>query len=505
MGRNRRQKLNSDRRRRFRSKSPDSKPGRKRAARGRERVKKITRFRRHPLNRMNLGVLVFGGIFVYIIILIVLSSQTTSIAGYEVKLGRLAVRTSSRGVAVRNEKVYYADAAGYINFYARENERVSSGALVYSIDESGTLSEMMDEGRAVNAELGENDLAELKSEISNYRKNFTDRDFSSIYNFKYTLLGTVAKISNASLLAMLNSVSTNAAMGNSLDMGYADTSGILVYSVDGLEGISPAEVCKDTFNEESHAKKQHMENSLVEKGEPAYKLSTDENWSIVVPFDETWTDELKDGDYINVRFLKNGDTSWARMSFLHNEDGDYLQLSFTNSMLTFATDRYIDIELMTNEKKGLKIPNSSLVEREFYVIPKEYLTQGGDSDKNGFLRESYLEDGRLSAEFVEAKVYNETEEGVYIDISVLEPGDTLLMPNSGDKCTVSNRAKLTGVYNMNNGYADFTRVNVLYSNKEYSIVESGTNYGLSVYDHIVLDGGSVHDDDFVFEQRKKTE
>ncbi len=91
---------------------------------------------------MNLGVLVCGVIFVYIIILIVLSTQTTSIAGYEVKLGRLAVRNTVRGVAVRGEKVYYSDADGYINYDVRENERVSSGTFVFSMDESDTLTQI---------------------------------------------------------------------------------------------------------------------------------------------------------------------------------------------------------------------------------------------------------------------------------------------------------------------------------------------------------------------------
>ena len=51
---------------------------------------------------------------------------------------------------------------------------------------------------------------------------------------------------------------------------------------------------------------------------------------------------------------------------------------------------------------------------------------------------------------------------------------------------------------MNKGYADFTQITILYRNREYAIVKSNTDYGLNVYDHIVLDGNSVNDDDFVF-------
>ena len=50
---------------------------------------------------------------------------------------------------------------------------------------------------------------------------------------------------------------------------------------------------------------------------------------------------------------------------------------------------------------------------------------------------------------------------------------------------------------MNKGYADFTKIDVINSNKEYSIVESQSMYDLQVYDYIVLDGDGVNDSDFV--------
>lgn len=55
------------------------------------------------------------------------------------------------------------------------------------------------------------------------------------------------------------------------------------------------------------------------------------------------------------------------------------------------------------------------------------------------------------------------------------------------------------VFIMNKGYADFTAITVLYSNEEYSIVKSNTQYGLSEYDFIVLDAASVNPDDFIYE------
>ena len=51
-----------------------------------------------------------------------------------------------------------------------------------------------------------------------------------------------------------------------------------------------------------------------------------------------------------------------------------------------------------------------------------------------------------------------------------------------------------GVYNVNKGYAVFKQINILYQNEEYSIVETGTAYGITVYDHIALEGDSIKEE-----------
>ena len=89
-------------------------------------------------------------------------------------------------------------------------------------------------------------------------------------------------------------------------------------------------------------------------------------------------------------------------------------------------------------------------------------------------------------------------EGVYyVDESVLKVGDVLYQEDSVETCTVSKQASLTGVYNINKGYADFKQIDILYNNDEYSIVQSNTVYGLNVYDYIVLDATTVSEDELI--------
>lgn len=167
-------------------------------------------------------------------------------------------------------------------------------------------------------------------------------------------------------------------------------------------------------------------------------------------------------------------------------------------MVTFCTDRFIDIELILEDETGLKIPNSSIVEKEFFIVPKEYVTKGGNGNSDGVLRETYQEDGTATSEFVETAIHGETETEYYLDDISLRIGENILKPESSEKYVLSKRGSLTGVYNINKGYADFKQISILYQNEEYSIVRSNTQYGLSVYDYIVLDASAVEDDEFIY-------
>ena len=43
----------------------------------------------------------------------------------------------------------------------------------------------------------------------------------------------------------------------------------------------------------------------------------------------------------------------------------------------------------------------------------------------------------------------------------------------------------------------FRLIDVLAENEEYTIVKNGTKYGISVYDHIAMDGSGVNEGEFL--------
>lgn len=460
------------------------------------KVRKIRRYRK-PLN-LNIGMMIFVGIFIYVVVCVVMYFQTSHIVRYEVKEGSLAADTIYRGIVLRDETVVYADTAGYVSYYAWEGARVAQNDLVYIVDETGRLNEELESMYLGENSLSDQELAEFKNEIVNFVHGFEAGHYSGTYDFKYTLKNTVSKLANVNILKNIEDL--NAASGASVINRFnAPATGIVAYWLDGYEDMTAVNVTEDVFNEE-YEKKWLSDNTLIASGDAVYKLSTNENWSLVVPVEPVRGAELEKEGYVKVRFLKNQYESWAATQLLTNGDGNtYLQLSFTNSMLTFMTDRFLDVELIVEDEVGLKIPVSAIVQKEFFLIPEQFVIPGGNNGGDSIRKQSFQEDGTISIETMEVEVYyynSETKE-YYLDSSILGLGDNLYDSGGEETCTVSKRATLTGVYNMNKGYADFKQITVLYENDEYAIVKPNTRYGLSVYDYIALDAESVRDDQFI--------
>lgn len=458
---------------------------------------KVVKYRK-PLN-LNIGMVIFAAIFVYIVICVFGYFTQKHIVPYEVKEGSLSTNNIYQGIALREEEIVTATQAGYINYYAREGERVGVGNLIYTLDESGKLAEYLNAEKAGENSLSDQDLYELKTEILGFVSNFDETDFSSVYDFKYDVKGTVLKLANANILNNIDEINS-AGISDMISFCTAPSTGIVVYSMDGMEELSFEQITAAHFEKENYEKVQLISNELIANGDPVYKLSKSEDWSIVIPVEKEKAEELLELEYVKVKFLKNQNTSWGEVSTYTNPDGEtFVKLGFTNSMITFCTDRFIDIELITEEDTGLKIPNSSIVEKEFFVVPKEYVTKGGKNGNYGVMREAYAEDGTATTEFIETTIYHETDTEYYLDDSQLRMGDYIMKPESTSKEAVSKKGSLIGVYNINKGYADFKQINILYQNDEYSIVKSNTQYGLNVYDYIVLDASTVEEDEIINE------
>ena len=77
---------------------------------------------RKPLN-INIGIICFLVIMVYIIICSFMYFTSKHIVGYEVKAGSLSITNVYEGIALRDETVVTSEHSGYVNYYIKESMR----------------------------------------------------------------------------------------------------------------------------------------------------------------------------------------------------------------------------------------------------------------------------------------------------------------------------------------------------------------------------------------------
>lgn len=445
-----------------------------------------------------IGILIFAVLLVYMIISIVQYIKAKHVVGYEVMEGSLSQNNTYTAIALRDEEVVENDTAGSVYYFATEDRRVAKGDLVYIVDEADSLSDMSSlTGDASAVALSDKDYAEIKEDIEDFTSTFNKNNFSSVYDFKNSINGTLSKLVNTSYLNNIGELSSST---HNFIYRNAPSSGIVLYSKDGYEGLTLQDMKSDLFDQTTYEKTTFGSSEVVTADAPVYKLAKNEDWSVVIQVENQETaDYLMDQEYIKIKFLKNQVTVWGQVSTYTNSKGEvFVQFSFTNSMITFATDRFLSIELIIENESGLKIPNSSIIEKNFYVVPSELVMETAEGN-TVVQRKTYLEDGSQSSEDVIVSIHSQVDDKYYIDQDAIASGDILMNPATGAEFTVSEVASLTGVYNINKGYADFKQIEVLYSNDEYSIVKSGTEYGLNVYDYIALDASSVTDDELIYD------
>lgn len=445
--------------------------------------------------QMNIGIVIFGIIFVYLIATIVMYITAPHITVYEVRQGSILKDNAYTGLALREEKVVYADESGYINYYAENNSKQRIGTIVYTLsDEKVVFEEGKNESQII---LTDEENRSLLRKIQSYNNQFHETDFSSTYQLKSELQSSLNRIASLSKTEQLD---TMLASGNysGLTAKRAVKDGIIVYAVDGMEELTVETLKLEHIKKANYNKTEFANNNKIKSGDPVYKLITNDEWKLLLCVTDDTKATLSDKTSVKVNFKKDNQVMRANISFLEGYDSPVLCLSFTDSMVRYANDRYLDIELILEDESGLKIPKSAETSKEFYVVPNTYLTQGGNTSSDGVMRQRKDAEGNSITEFMHVTVYYEEDEMVYLDPNEFKPEDVLIKPDSNETFALNETRSLKGVFSINKGYAVFKQIKILCESDEYYIVEEGNSFGLSNYDHIALDSTNIKENDVVF-------
>lgn len=436
---------------------------------------------------------------VYIIVLFVQSLNQDNISIYEVTQNKLADDDTIRGVILRDEHLIKAKSSGYINYYVGEGARIGVNTTIYSVDRTGGFNDSLDKEGADNYSLSDEDTKTIRADIAEYRASFNFSDYSGITNFRYNLDNSLLKMTTNGLLKRAKRILKNDS-SSSLKMIKSGKTGIISFCSDGLEKLDIDSINQKTFSDTTDKWKQLRQKKEISKGDTAYKLITSDNWSIVIPLTKKQYKKLYDKDSIDVVIKKDNNKFTPSVTTFTEKSKYYAKLEFTKDMINYIDNRYLDIQLEFNEAAGLKIPVSSIIKKKFYMVPEEYITNGGDDGSTGVMLKTYDKHGNQHNTFKKAKVYYKDEKNrCYIDARLFSVGDIIVADVSanGSELSLTRTARLDGVYYCNNGYCTFKRIDITYSNSEYAIVPEDAIYGLQIYDHIILNPNLVKEDEII--------
>ena len=291
----------------------------------------------------------------------------------------------------------------------------------------------------------------------------------------------------------------------------AQEDGIILYSMDGYENKTADTISAEDFDQTSYHETDLKTDGKVQAGDNIYTNITSELWSLIIPLSDKQAAKLQGRTAIRVKFLKDDMTQSGDFSIIKIDGSKYGKIDFSRGLIRYASDRFLDIELVTNTVTGLKIPLSAIVARDFYVIPAEYATTDPDSGSVGFNKVSRDSDGNNVRTFINATIYgkvkvkddneNDSDKEVYnyyVDKNAFKEGDAIVKDDSNQRFIVGETDSLEGVYCINQGYAVFRQVDILDQNEEYAIISSSTSYGLSRYDRIARDSAQVKAQDILY-------
>lgn len=466
---------------------------------------------------LNIGTIMFGILFIYMSFSAILYFTTTHIESYQVTSGPLSRNATYTGLAIREETVCTAPSSGYITYYAREGSKINASGAVYGLSSTKKSTS--------TASLATEELLKIRNDMMSFSKGFNSSKFNNTYSFKYELKGNIlqyAESENSSSAPLTsdeydesddssgkdNITNSNVYAGNE-SICQSQSDGIILYSTDNYEGKTIDTVTAEDFDQNSYHETDLKTSDSVQSGDDVYTIITDERWSLLIPLSDKQAEKLKDRSTIRVKFLKDDMTQNGDFSIITIDGGKYGQIDFNKGLIRYASDRFLDIELVTNTVVGLKIPLSSIVTKDFYVVPSRMATT--QNNETGFMLASGNKD---SGTFKSVSIYASVEDTsvsklatdgsedqpmiYYIDKSSFKEGDALIDPDTGEKYIIGETDTLEGVYCINKGYAVFRRIEILDQNEEYAIVSKNTSYGLARYDHIVRNADKVKEEDILY-------
>lgn len=442
---------------------------------------------------INVWILISVLVFIYLIVYLFFYFFNTKVSFVEVTEGATSGKydTQYTALVIRDETEVDVDDSGYINFFVGDGSQIYYGEDTYLLDKKGDISSRLEDASKSYAILNGNDLSKIKDSIYDFDTAFKEQAYYDTYSFKYKLESQVLDMIHNSVfketLSDLGKDSTDYSIGQS------PTSGIVLHNVDGFEGLTYKDVESNFFKKANYHKTLIKSNDFLQKGDPVYKIITNDEWHLV--FQIMDPQDFEGVRYLDIEFLKDNIRTGCGFETFTKSGNTYGVLTLKKYMIRYISDRYLQIRLYDNYHEGLKVPKTAVMDKQFYAIPQEYWGPGGNSNSYGFLVKT-----DKGAEFVTPAVFSAGGENVYLaaDNGVIQDGTVLIMNDSKETFTVKKKENKQGVYAIENGYAHFKLIDILGDNNNSFIIAENIKNGVQLFDQVVEDYHAVDEGQEVY-------
>lgn len=450
--------------------------------------------------KVNIGTIVFGVIFIYVLIHVVMALRVERLAIYEVQNSYIDTNITTTALIVREEKLINADSSGYVSYYVRDGEKIGKNKTVYTIDETGSVYDQLKDANSDELEMSNEALTEVRTRISTYENYFDYSDFSELYNFKYDIENAVLELTNEALIEQLTALDDNTTSVATYKKVSTTDSGIITYYKDGYENFNVKSFKAKDVDKSTYKKTTLKTGEIINSGDPVYKLVTSENWQLVAPITKEEATRLEEKDTIEINISNSSKNIICNFELKQQDNKHFAIISLSQQMVNFINERYIDIVIFMEQNNGLKIPNTSITEKKVYKIPIDFLSNGSDSAEKEFFNVKMLDDkGEVTVKQVNPDIYITDDKYCYVDPNDFADDDVIINTDTNETIALASAdtSKIEGVYCVNQGVASFRCIDVLFQDDEYTIVKADVPYSIAWYDRIVLNQSTVTENQII--------
>lgn len=454
----------------------------------------ITKLRKR--RDVNIGIVIFLFIMVYVLINVYLFFTKSQIPLYEVQPGSIYSSVQKKGIIIREEKLVTTHTAGYVNYYFREGARVAKNGTVYSIDSNHDIYGMLS-GDAGELKLADKDISSIKRLL---QKDFSSKAKShEILNRKADVLSAYQRVLDETLMQELNEIIKSTGIASNFRIVKTADSGIISYVSDPYTNLTEEEVSEEMF-EESYTSELLYTSNLIAAESNVYKMIYGDSWKIVVLLDEPLYLQLSSKDTVTFTIGEEKRKITASVSCYQKGHSYFASITMDKYLANYTADRFLNLTFETSAVEGLKLPETAVTWKDYYRIPDAYFVQGGNSNERGLMLEEFRQDtGEKQYTFYQPEVFYSADGFTYIDPLELSDQTYIVTQDLSVRTMLYMFLnKLEGAYNINKGYAVFRRIERLQTENGYCIVKKNSVAGLSSYDHIALDASGVTEGEIIY-------